>query len=107
MENSRECSFGTVATAALVGGLAGVIVGLVLAPKSGRELRREFEARAETLTEQVKDSDLLEKGRQLAEDLLSFLQEFPHARASSITLSSPQKAPPPEDYEPEKPLTSE
>lgn len=85
MENSKGCSLGVVAAAAVVGGLAGAVVGLLLAPKTGRDLRRDLQDKAETLATQVEDSQWLEKGRQLAEDLHSFLKEFQNAHQSGYT----------------------
>ena len=79
---------GTVAVAALVGGLAGAVVGLMFAPKSGRELRQGIYRKADDALERVEDAtslragalkqqgtDLVGKGKQLAEDLQTFIQE--------------------------------
>jgi len=78
----------TVAVAALVGGLAGAAVGLMFAPKSGKELRHGLYKKADNAIEHVEDvtslhtgalkqqgSNLVDKGKQLAEDLQTFIQE--------------------------------
>ena len=78
----------TVAVAALVGGLAGAVVGLMFAPKSGKELRQRIYEKADDALEHVEDvtshhagalkqqgTDLVDKGKQLAEDLQTFIQE--------------------------------
>ncbi|MDD2234331.1 MAG: YtxH domain-containing protein [Desulfitobacteriaceae bacterium] len=88
----KETDVGTVAIAALVGGIAGAAVGLMLAPKSGRELRRDigFRARqtlngiegvAEEKADKIQDvgEDLLFEGRRLADDLKSLFSEFRRA----------------------------
>lgn len=78
----------TVAVAALVGGLAGAVVGLMFAPKSGKELRQGIYKKTDDAIEHVEDvtshhagalkqqgTDLVGKGKQLAEDLQTFIQE--------------------------------
>lgn len=85
MENSKECSLGVIATAALIGGLTGAVVGFLMAPKTGRELRRDLQNKAETLATQVEDSQWLDKGRRLAEDLQSFFKEFSPAHQPGYT----------------------
>ena len=77
-----------VAVSALVGGLAGAAVGLMFAPKSGKELRHGIYRKADDAIERVEDAtfqhagalkqqgtDLVDKGRQLAEDLQTFIRE--------------------------------
>lgn len=84
-QNTSLC---TVALAALVGGLAGAVVGLMIAPKSGKELRQGIYNKADDVLEHVEDvtshhagalkqqgTDLVEKGKQLAEDLQTFIQK--------------------------------
>lgn len=78
----------TVAVAALIGGLAGAAVGLMFAPKSGKELRQGIYKKADGAIERVEDitfqhagalkhqgTDLVSKGKQLAEDLQTFIKE--------------------------------
>ena len=78
----------TVAVAALVGGLAGAAVGLMFAPKSGKELRHGIYKKADDAIERVEDvtslhagtlkqqgTNMVDKGKQLAEDLQIFIQE--------------------------------
>ena len=70
----QNSNLGTIAIAALVGGLAGAVVGLMFAPKSGKELRQDVASyNAGALKQQ--GIDLVGKGKQLAEDLQSFIQE--------------------------------
>jgi len=84
-QNTHLC---TVAVAALVGGLAGAAVGLIFAPKSGKELRQGIYKKADDAIEHVEDvtshhagalkqqgTDLVDKGKRLAEDLQTFIQE--------------------------------
>ena len=89
MHNSGQNSdLSTVAVAALVGGLAGAVVGLMLAPQSGKELRQRIYKKADNAKEHVEDVtshhagalkqqsiNLVDKGKQLAEDLQTFIQE--------------------------------
>jgi gas vesicle protein len=84
----QNTNLSTVAVAALVGGLAGAVVGLMFAPKSGKELRQGIYKKADDAIEHVEDvtsyhagalkqqgTDLVGKGKQLAEDLQIFIQE--------------------------------
>ncbi|HWQ89033.1 MAG TPA: YtxH domain-containing protein [Desulfitobacteriaceae bacterium] len=92
----RENSMGTVVIAALVGGIAGAAVGLMLAPKSGRELRHDmrFKARqtiqeienvAEEKVDKIHDvgDDLVREGKRLADDLKKLFSEFRQALSKS------------------------
>jgi gas vesicle protein len=87
-KTKQNTSLSTVAVAALVGGLAGAVVGLLFAPKSGKELRQGIQEKADNVLEHVEDitlhhagalkqqgTDLVDKGKQLAEDLQTFIQE--------------------------------
>lgn len=84
----QNTNLSTIAVAALVGGLAGTVVGLMFAPKSGKELRQGICNKADVALEHVEDvtshhaialkqqsTDLIDKGKQLAEDLQTFIQE--------------------------------
>lgn len=84
----QNTNLSTVAVAALVGGLAGAVVGLMFAPKSGKELRQVIYKKTDDAIERVEDvtfqhagaikqqgTDLVAKGKQLAEDLQTFIQE--------------------------------
>lgn len=85
---NQNTNLGTIAVAALVGGLAGAVVGLMLAPKSGKELRRGIYKKADDAMEHVENVtshhasalkrqsiDLVSKGKELAEDLQAFIHE--------------------------------
>ena len=87
-KTSQSTNLTTVAVSALVGGLAGAVVGLIFAPKSGKELRQGIYKKADDAIEHVEDAtfhsagvlkqqgtDLVGKGKQLAEDLQTFIQE--------------------------------
>ena len=84
----HNSNLSTVAVAALVGGIAGAVVGLMFAPKSGKELRQGIYKKADDAIEHVEDvtffhaealkqqgTNLVDKGKQLAEDLQTFIQE--------------------------------
>lgn len=88
----KETDLGTVVIAALIGGIAGAAVGLMLAPKSGRELRHdigfktrqtlhEIEEVAEEKVDKIQDvgEDLIREGKRLADDLKSLFSEFRRA----------------------------
>ncbi|MFZ3130414.1 MAG: YtxH domain-containing protein [Desulfosporosinus sp.] len=87
-KTNQNTNLRTVAVAALVGGLTGAVVGLMFAPKSGKELRQGIYKKADDALEHVEDvtshhagtlkqqgSDLVDKGKQLAEDIQTFIQE--------------------------------
>ncbi|CAA7600057.1 Uncharacterised protein family YtxH [Acididesulfobacillus acetoxydans] len=99
MENPRRCNLGTIAAAALVGGLAGAITGLLIAPKSGRDLRSDL---AQALTERVGDPQWLAKAKRLTEDLQSFLQEATgSAKPGYVTIPIRDREPQAENHGPE------
>jgi gas vesicle protein len=58
MADDRGCSLGAAGLAAVIGGLAGAAVALLLAPQSGRESReqlRGFARRAEENVHELAD----------------------------------------------------
>ena len=84
----RKTNLSTIAVSALVGGLAGFTAGLLLAPKSGRKSSQVTQSNAADTFGQAEDvtyqnagaikhrgADLVDKGKQLADDLQTFLQE--------------------------------
>ena len=86
--SESNCTICTIAAAALVGGLAGALVGLMIAPKSGKELRQDICGKASDTMNYVggtavhrtenlrqQSADLLLKGKRLAGDLQIFIQE--------------------------------
>ncbi len=92
----QKTSLSTIAVAALVGGLAGAAVGLMCAPKSGKELRRGLCKKADNAIEHVEDvtsyhaetlkqqgTNVVDKGKKLAEDLQTFIQESLKMKKSS------------------------
>ncbi|MDR2645396.1 MAG: YtxH domain-containing protein [Endomicrobium sp.] len=54
----------------ILGGLIGAALGVLYAPKSGKETRREIKRFGEDVADKVKDlgEDLTEKGRKVYED---------------------------------------
>lgn len=53
MGNDRVCSQGAVGLAFVIGGLAGAAVALLLAPRSGRESRKQVRGYGQRAEEQV------------------------------------------------------
>lgn len=93
-------SIGTIAIAALVGGLAGAVVGLMVAPKSGKALRQGIQEKTDDVIERIGDAtfhhagtlkhqgtDLATKGKKLAQDLHSFVQESLKTKKADIIIS--------------------
>ena len=94
----------TIAVAALVGGLAGAVVGLMCAPKSGKALRQGIHDKTNDIIEHAEDatlhragalkhqgSDLVDKGKKLAEDLQTFIQESLRIKKSNTILTNVAK----------------
>ncbi len=86
--NNQDPCLSTIAVAALVGGLVGAVVGLMAAPKSGKDLRHGIQQKTDNVLERVGDAtfyhannlkhqgtDLASRGKKLADDLQSFIQE--------------------------------
>jgi gas vesicle protein len=65
-----------------IGALAGVFVGLLSAPRSGKETREELSSKANDMATQIKDQygAALEKGKTAYDSLLVRLKEL-EARA--------------------------
>jgi gas vesicle protein len=77
-EQDRSSSVGTAITFLLIGLGAGAVVGMMLAPKTGRQMRRDlrrgYESARETFDdwkENARDfaEDAIERGSDLADDL--------------------------------------
>lgn len=66
----------------LIGGLVGVVAGMLLAPKSGRETREELSEKAKEITSQLKEEygAALENSKIAYDTLLVRLREL-EARA--------------------------
>ncbi len=92
----RDHGMGTIVIAALVGGIAGAAVGLMLAPKSGRELRHDIGFKARQTIQEIEDvaeakvdkihdvgDDLVREGKRLADDLKKIFSEFRQALSKS------------------------
>jgi len=62
----------------LVGGLVGVVVGLLFAPKSGQELREDISVKAKDFADKVKDDyeGALEKSKKGFESVISRLKDL-------------------------------
>lgn len=105
-ENPQKNNLSTVVTAALVGGLAGAVVGLLFAPKRGRELRQDIREKGNGLFEHIEETatrhtetlkqqgtDGLEKMKQMVEDLHTFMQEFPNLKKTHTFQINPHVSP--------------
>jgi len=77
-EASEQGSVGTAITFLLIGLGAGTLIGLLFAPKSGRQMRKELRRRYEDARETIDDwkeearevaEDTLERGSELADEL--------------------------------------
>jgi len=77
-EASEQGNVGTAITFLLIGLGAGTLIGLLFAPKSGRQMRKELRRRYEDARETIDDwkeearevaEDTLERGAELADEL--------------------------------------
>ncbi len=69
---------GDILTGVIIGGLLGFVAGILLAPKSGRETRRELITGAEELLEKAKKEyeQALEKSKKSYEAAISHIQNL-------------------------------
>ena len=67
-EASEQGSVGTAITFLLIGLGAGTLIGLLFAPKPGRQMRKELRRRYEDARETI--DDWKEEAREVAEDTL-------------------------------------
>lgn len=76
-ESDTGGKVGTALTFLLIGLGAGVVVGMLCAPKSGRQIRRDLRRGYETARDRVEDwsenardlaEDVMERGSDLADD---------------------------------------
>jgi gas vesicle protein len=67
-EASEQGSVGTAVTFLLIGLGAGTLIGLLFAPKPGRQIRKELRRRYEDARETI--DDWKEEAREVAEDTL-------------------------------------
>lgn len=99
----KETSVSTVVTAAFIGGLAGALVGLLVAPKSGRELREEISGKAQATWRDLEElsqekAEMLEtvraevsrEGKRLINDLQTLIQELQHSSGQKIEVAADQ-----------------
>jgi gas vesicle protein len=116
--NPKNKTLGTIALAALVGGATGAFISLMLAPKSGKELRQDIQNQAENLIGQVENStfqraeaikqrsaDLVDKGKQLKADIQIFIQDLKLKKSDyiDITQSASVETSPQPSKEPKSP----
>jgi gas vesicle protein len=75
--SDNDCNCGDWVKGMLIGGLVGVIVGLLYAPKSGKETRDELSDKAKDIAGKLKDEYevALEKSKSAYENLLTKLKE--------------------------------
>ena len=91
---SKESGLSTVVIAALVGGIAGATVGLLLAPKSGRELREDITYKTRQTLQDLEEvteakvgtiqdvrEDVIREGKRLVNDLKEFFGEYRRVRS--------------------------
>ena len=117
-KNQKNIGIGTVAVATLIGGVLGSFVGLMFAPKSGKEMRQDIQTTVEGIIEQVEDTafqcletlkqrsdDLAEKGEKLKADIQLFIQDLTHQKSASIetTQSASEEISPAPETEIESP----
>ena len=99
-DNQKNSSVGTVAIAALIGGVTGAFVSLMFTPKSGKELRQDIQNKAEDIIEKVEDTtfqnvealkkrstELVEKGKKLKADFQILIQDMRQKRPGYIDLT--------------------
>ncbi len=92
-EISKESGLSTVVIAALVGGIAGAAVGLMLAPKSGLELRQDIGSKTRQTFQELEEiaeekvgtiqnvhGDVIREGKLLVDDLKAFFGEYRRMR---------------------------
>lgn len=105
----KNKNMGTVAVAALIGGAAGALVSVMIAPKSGKALRKDIQNKAEVLIEQVEDTtsqhaealkqkstDLVNKGKKIKADLQMLFHDLKPSKVGyiDITQSAPEETSP-------------
>ncbi|MDR3289066.1 MAG: YtxH domain-containing protein [Peptococcaceae bacterium] len=71
----REVCSGSIILAALLGGAVGALVGVMVAPKSGKELRQDISVKAK---ETWGNLDLLEEGKGVLSDIRDTLSDLKH-----------------------------
>ena len=105
-KDQKDTSVGSVAIATLVGGAVGAFVSLMLAPKSGNELRQDIQSKVGGIIEQVGDTtfqstealkkrstDFSEKGKQLKANIQILIKDLKQKKPAyiDITLSAPEE----------------
>jgi gas vesicle protein len=73
MSNEREFCAGPIILAALLGGAVGALVGVMVAPKSGKELREDLTVKAKTTWDSL---DLIEEGKGILADIRGTLSDL-------------------------------
>lgn len=70
----------------LIGGLAGAVIGILYAPKSGKETREEIGKKAEELLAKAKEEyeQALEKSRKTYETAVSRLKKIEEAAREKV-----------------------
>lgn len=71
--SERNCS-GSSLLAFFLGGMIGAILGMLFAPKSGKETRQHIKVFCEDLSDKAKD--LVEEGKEKVEDIKDKLEDF-------------------------------
>jgi gas vesicle protein len=70
-DSSGDSKVGTAVTFLLIGLGAGTLVGMLLAPKAGKQMRKELRRRYEDARETFDEwkDEAMERGTEIAEDL--------------------------------------
>lgn len=105
-KSEKNTSIGAVAIAALVGGVAGAFVGLMVSPKSGEALRKDIQTKAVNLVDQVQDTtiqhaealkqkstSLVDKGKKIKADLQMLIHDLRPQKSGYIDIvqSAPEE----------------
>ncbi len=70
-DEEEECRCGDFLKGIFIGGLAGLLAGIILAPKSGKELRSSIREKSSDIYEKAnaKSREIIEQARRQAESL--------------------------------------
>ena len=83
MGNDRVCSQGAVGLAFVIGGLTGAAVALLLAPRSGRESRKQVRGYGQRAEEQV--HELVDTTAQALDQAVGKGREFIKDKQAVVT----------------------
>ena len=97
---------GSLVLPALIGGVAGALVGLLVSPKSGEVFRRDIKTKAVSLVNQAEETayqqaeaikqksvDLMEKSQQVVVDIKNLINDLKDKKSWYIDLDNSSSAP--------------